>query len=78
MDYSLNISIWIISNVFIVTFLILFDATSGIFAIYIFVRFTVLIVFNVEVIKVSLFETVALMDSLGLSVEQFLFRRRFI
>lgn len=60
----------------IVTFLILLDAKSRIFPIYIFVKFVVLILFNVKIFKVSLFQIVALMDFL--SVEQFVFRSRLI
>lgn len=46
------------------------------FPIYILVKFVVLILFNVKIFKVSLSQTVALMDFLTLSVEQFVFRKR--
>lgn len=62
----------------IVTFLILLDATSRIFLFIYLSNFVVLILFNVKIFKVSLFQTVALMDSFKLSVEQFVFRSRFI
>lgn len=62
----------------IFTLLILLDAYIRYFPIYIFVKFVVLILFNVKIFKVSLFQTVALMDSFALSAERCVFRSRFV